>query len=370
MEGWFLHSTGNEYKLPLNITEVRNIVETEFNVEEVTMEFGVLSFKVKPVKNPKKPFENLVKKLKPYMIFPTLRRKNGDIKLYIFNKPQIKPSKIRVNIILFLATMITVFLSGYINSLTWSLVFNENVFLHALYFTIALLGIVGLHELGHKIVCKLKGMEATLPYFIPGPPFPLGFGTFGAVIMQKEPAINRDHLFDLGFSGPIVGFIATLTVVTISIQGVRLVDVEVIEQLREMGIETRMVPVSLAWIMIVNLANLPLEYGKVLLIPPVGLAAWLGFVITFLNLLPVGQLDGGHLASAIFGERGHAMASMIGVIITFVTGFWFFGLLILFLMFQTRRAAPLDDVSPLSLSRRILGFIAFLMMILSAIVLW
>ncbi|MGP3667003.1 MAG: site-2 protease family protein [Candidatus Bathyarchaeota archaeon] len=334
------------------------------------MEFGVLSFKVKLLKNPKKPFENLVKKLRPWMIFPALRRKNGGIKLYIFNKPEIKPSKIRVNIILFLATMITVFLSGYVNSLTWSLIFNENVFLHALYFTVALLGIVGLHELGHKAVCKLKGIEATLPYFIPGPPFPVGFGTFGAVIMQKEPAINRDHLFDLGFSGPIVGFIVTLIVAAISIQGVRIIDVGIIEQLKEMGIEIRTVPVSLAWIILVNFANLPLEYGNVLLTPPIGLAAWLGFVVTFLNLLPIGQLDGGHLASAIFGERGHAIASMIGVIITFVTGFWFFGLLILFLMFQTKRAAPLDDVSPLSLSRRVLGFIAFLMMVLSAIVLW
>ena len=334
------------------------------------MEFGLLSFRVRLTNNPKKPFENLVKKLRPYMIFPTLRRKNESIKLYILRKPEIKPSKVKVNIILFLVTIVTVFLSGYVNSLTWSSIFHENVFLHALYFTIALLGIVGLHELGHKVVCKLRGIEATLPYFIPGPPFPLGFGTFGAVIMQKEPAINRDHLFDLGFSGPIVGFIVTLLVAAISIQGIRSVDVEVIEQLKSAGVGIYTIPPSLAWIILTNFANLTLEPGKVLITPPIGLAAWLGFVITFLNLLPIGQLDGGHLASAIFGERGHAIASMAGVIITFVTGFWFFGLLILFLMFQTRRAVPLDDVSPLSPSRRILGFVAFLMIILSAIILW
>lgn len=331
------------------------------------MEFGILSFQVKLTGNPKKPFENLVKKFKPYMIFPTLRRRNGKVKLYILHKPEIKPSRVKVNIILFLVTIVTVFLSGYVNSLTWSSIFRENVFLHALYFTIALLGIVGLHELGHKIACKLRGIEATLPYFIPGPPFPLGFGTFGAVIMQKEPAINRDHLFDLGFSGPIVGFIVTLLVAAISIQGVRSVDVEVI---KKVGAETYMMPPSLAWILLTSFANLTLEPGKILIIPPIGLAAWLGFVITFLNLLPIGQLDGGHLASAIFGEKGHSVASMLGVIITFATGFWFFGLLILFLMFQARRAVPLDDISPLSLSRRILSFIAFLMIILSAVILW
>ncbi|RLI05308.1 hypothetical protein DRO26_02590 [Candidatus Bathyarchaeota archaeon] len=335
-------------------------------VEEARIEFGTPVFLLRLVGSPKKSFENLVRKMKPYNLIPFLRKRNGNFVLFVVQKPKTKPPRVRINLILFVVTTITIFVSGYINSITWTSIFGGNPFIHAVYFTLALLAIVGLHEVGHQVVCRLRGIEATLPYFIPGPPFPIGFGTFGAVIMQKEPPVNRDELFDLGFSGPLVGFLVTLLVTIITIQTVQPVDPTF---LAKKGVSMITLPVTLAWTLLIQLIK-PVPSGLVLLIPPIGWAAWLGFVITFLNLLPIWQLDGGHLAAAMFGRRGHTIASMIGLLITFVTGFWFFGLLLLFLATQSKRAEILDEVSPISNHKKILGVLSYVILVLSAVIFW
>jgi len=98
------------------------------------------------------------------------------------------------------------------------------------------------------------------------------------------------------------------------------------------------------------------------------LAAWVGSLLTFLNILPVWELDGGHISRAVFGARGHRITSAIGILILFVTGYWFFGIFILFWMFSTRRgmagAEPLDDVSPLSRSRKLMFLLILVITVL------
>jgi len=349
----------------LSFNEIRSLVESEFIIEETRMEFGVITFFVRFTDTPKKSFENLVKKMKPYNLTPMLRERDKDkIALYVVPKPKIKVGRIRTNLILLIVTTITIFLSGYFNSIAWVKTFGGNTFTHAAYFTIALLAIVGLHEIGHKIVCWLKGTEASLPYFIPGPPFPIGFGTFGAVIMQKEPPVNRDELFDLGFSGPVVSFVVSLVVAAISINLMQPVPPELLKETTIMTI-----PVNLAWALLTHFIR-PASEEQLMLMPPIGWAAWLGFVITFLNLLPIWQLDGGHIASALFGVRGRQIASFIGLLVTFATGFWFFGLLIMLLSFHARSVEPLDNVSSVSFGRKVLGVLAYVMLVFSAVVLW
>lgn len=351
----------------LSLAEIRSLVESEFIVEEVRMEFGVITFLIRFMGLPKKSFEKLVRKMKPHNLIPMLRKRDEkNIALYVVPRPKAKVGRVRTSLILLLVTTITIFLSGYFNSMAWVRIFGGNPFIHATYFTVALLAIVGLHEIGHKTVCWIKGKEATLPYFIPGPPFPIGFGTFGAVIMQREPPINRDELFDLGFSGPVVGFIVSLVVAIIAINLMQPVNPKFLE---EEGIAVMTIPVNLAWILLTQILK-PVSEGQLMLMPPIGWAAWLGFIITFLNLLPIWQLDGGHIASALFELRGRQIASFIGLMITFITGFWFFGLLIMFLSFQAKVVEPLDNVSPVSSSRKILGVFAHLMLIFSVVFLW
>src|SRR5207244_8346339 len=147
----------------------------------------------------------------------------GDtLTIKVFQKPQIKPSRRTINLGLFLATVVTVTLAGYFlwtgglgGSQTLQAQFNQIVspgassYVEAATFGVGLLAIIGLHEFGHKAATTYHKLDATFPYFIPGPP---PIGTFGALISLKSPPANRDQLFDLGLSGPVVGFVVTIAV--------------------------------------------------------------------------------------------------------------------------------------------------------------
>lgn len=353
----------------LSLPELQAIVESEFHVETVVYEFGSPYFLVRLPPRHKENFERLVSKLKSYGLIPLLRRGPlGEAVIRILAKPAPSKRPSRIPLILFAVTCATIFISGYFNSTVWHLLFQEDILLHAALFTVALLAIVGLHELGHKTAATLRGVESTAPYFIPGPPFPIGFGTLGAVIMQREPPTNRDQLFDLGFSGPVTGFIVTILVAAVSLGMAKTMDPSLLAQLEAQGIQVINLPSSLAWELLATLM-LP-KAGKMLILPPpLGLAAWIGFIVTYLNLLPAWQLDGGHIARAMFGEKGHLVTSFIAIAVAFATGFWFFGLIILFFMGK-KHLGPLDDLTPLSRGRMLMGMAAYIILVLSAVVLW
>jgi membrane-associated protease RseP (regulator of RpoE activity) len=114
--------------------------------------------------------------------------------------------------------------------------------------------------------------------------------------------------------------------------------------------------------LVVNIYPALYSPGNVLIPPPFWFAAWVGYLITFLNLLPIWQLDGGHISRALFGDRGHKVASAVGLIITFLGGYWFFGLLILLFMWRSKSAGPLDDVTPIANSKKALGILAYVIL--------
>jgi len=353
-------------RMPLN--QIREIVESEFPVGGIAIEFDVPIFEIRSEAPVKESFVRLVHRFKEHRLLPLLRKRAGQLVIYVLPMPPPRRTRKITPIILFAVTFATIFLSGYFGSGLWISLFGGDIFTEATMFTVALISIVGLHELGHKTAARRSGIQATPPYFIPGPPLPFGFGTLGAVIMQKEPPINRDQLFDLGFSGPVTGFAVTIVVSIIAILTARVVDVSVTEQLAQQGALFLSPPVI--WGVLASLLR-PLPEGVMPLTPPIGIAAWVGFLITFLNLLPVWQLDGGHVTRALFGEKGLKLASVIGLLIAFATGFWFFGLLILFFMMNTPRViGTLDDVSPVTSVRRILGGFAYVILAFSAVLWW
>jgi len=340
--------------------EVKSLVESEFTIQDGYMKLGVPTFVVASI-DAKEPFKRLVLKMREKGYIPFLRREEKQLIIRVVLKPlATKPSGIRFNILLFLITLGTVFYAGYLLGLDYSLVLKElgmpqvNSLTIALLYAASAFGIIALHELGHKIAANKNGIESTLPYFIPGP-YP--YGTFGAIIMQKEPPINRDQLFDLGSSGPLVGFLVTVIVAIVGIQ------------LSPVGPEiqgTVSWPTPLLFDVIMIMTR-PVPHGFTLYIHPVAFAAWFGFVLTFLNLMPAWQLDGGHIARAVLGPQGHSASSFIGAIILILTNWWLMGILVLFLSSRGRHPGPLDDVSPLSKSRNAIAVVIVLVIALSLV---
>ena len=209
-------------------------------------------------------------------------------------------------------------------------------------FTAAVMAIIGAHEMAHKLASNKHGVEATYPYFIPGLP---PIGTFGAVIQQKSMAPNRDALFDLGMSGPVIGFIITIFVTIVGLQ---------LSQLT-FTLPENASPLQVPLLFDLIAANFPpIGRGTILLLHPVAYAGYIGMLVTMLNLLPAGQLDGGHVARVLLGDRARTILSYIAILALLLIGAWLMAILVFFLV-RYPHPGSLDDVSPLSMSRKLVA---------------
>lgn len=170
--------------------------------------------------------------------------------------------------------------------------------LKGLPFAGTLLGILVTHEFGHYLLSRLHGVPASFPLFIPGPPHFIG--TFGAVIRMRSPILNRKALFDIGVAGPIAGFLVAVVALVI---GLHLSKVVVNQGLYGLHLGEPLLLQFVSWLVIG-----PLPEGYDVVLHPVGFAAWFGLFVTSLNLIPIGQLDGGHVAYALWGSRQRTVA--------------------------------------------------------------
>ncbi len=228
------------------------------------------------------------------------------------------------------------------------------------WYSVAILLILGAHEFGHYFACRWHNVDCTLPFFLPAP-LPMT-GTFGAVIRILEPFPSRRALFDIGVAGPLAGFI---TLIPFLIIGISLSTVDVVPE-GGFGIWLGE-PVLFKWI--ARQIHGPLLDGTDIFIHPLGYAAWFGMLATALNLLPFGQLDGGHIAYAVLGPRARYLSiATLGLVVTlaFVSQSWIVMAVMLsgmawFMGF--RHPAPLDDFTPLSPRRVIVALIALAILI-------
>lgn len=320
--------------------QITQLVSTEFQIEEALLEHNIPTYYLKQPQETKQAFLKLLKNLEPMGLVGLLRRRDGRIVLKIIPKPQPKPSNIRINWLLFFATIGTTFITGYMLSERLT-----NPIIGGISFTIAIMAVLGLHEMGHKLTADKKEIEATLPYFIPGPP---PFGTFGAVIMQKSLPPNRDALYDVGANGPISGFIIATIVSAIGLM--MLIPSHPIEGSSE-------IQTPILWFLLGRLLSslnaLPQHaVGQELYLHPVTFAGWVGIVVTMLNLLPAAMLDGGHVARALVGEKLSVILTFLSILFLLLEGFWPMAFFVLFLSMY-RHPGPLDDVSSLSTSRKL-----------------
>ena len=358
---------------------VEEAIEKFFHIQDRYLDLNLPTYIVAPRGEGdgkwllKEGFKRLVEELRPLGYLPRLRRVTDRYSISVITKPPHRHQRYRRDIILFAATVGTVFFSGFQMSntrvLTRVLMPEIPVFVNALLFTLAILGIFGLHELGHKAMTIIAGIEASMPYFIPAPP---PIGTFGAVIIQKEPPTNRDGLFDLGFSGPLVGFLVTIVVAVIGLRLSFLVSADDVAAWAVMFPEVTFMPTPFP-LLVRALTSVvrPRGLGEVMMLHPVLYAAWVGCIVTFINLIPSWQLDGGHMSRALVGERNQRKISVAGIVLMVLSGFYIMAVMLVFFMMRSggESGAPLDDISPLSLSRKLLSLVYLAMIILTMVTL-
>jgi len=223
-------------------------------------------------------------------------------------------------------------------------------------FSFTLLGILLAHELGHYFACRYYGIAASYPYFIPAPTI---IGTMGAFIRIRSPIVNRKALFDVGLAGPVVGFLFAVPALAIAIAYSKLAPAAQASSLIVFG-DPPLVRLLTAWLR-------PGIAADDILLNPVGRAAWVGLFATALNLLPVGQLDGGHILYALASEK-HRKVSLGFVLLLVPLGifFWQGWLLwsVLLLMLGFRHPRLLDRWEPLDRTRRVWALAALVIFLL------
>jgi membrane-associated protease RseP (regulator of RpoE activity) len=362
-----------------SLETIKSIVASQFQVKDAFLDpYGIPTILVSAEPTREK-FKSIVEQLRSQGLLGAMRATGDALTIKVFQKPKIKTSRRAINLGLFLATVVSVTVAGYFlwtGTLGGNLLqqYNQIIspgaspYLEAAAFALGLLAIVGLHEFGHKAATRHHHLDATLPYFIPGPP---PIGTFGALIALKGPPANRDQLFDLGLSGPAVGFVVTIIVTMLAMLfGPPLTQTKV-DQLNAWSAACNCsggFPASP--LLIVLLGNLTTYINpNVLLEPQLAFAAQVGALLTFLNIVPAWQLDGGHISRAVLGPDGHRISTYIGLGILLIAGFWPFALLVLVMMGFSGRGfrgvEPLDDVSPVSNSRKILYLLGIAMLVLT-----
>ena len=333
----------NSSNLP-SFEEIQASVKLEFSVTDSYVQHGIPTFHVTYQRDSKEAFLKLMKRLDNMKLLPILRQNNGITVLQILAKPPLQPNRNIVNIALFFATLGTVFVSGYLQAAD---------VLGALLFTAAIMAILGSHEMGHKLLANKHDVDATYPYFIPGLP---PIGTFGALIKQKALPPNKDALFDIGFTGPITGFIIAVIVTIIGIQ---------LSTLAPLEPEASLLPVPLMFQLVVFLFP-PNGVGEMIMLHPVAYAGWVGMIVTMLNLVPSGMFDGGHVARSVVGDNAHRIVSYLGIALLAISGWWPMAVLALFFS-STKHPGPLDDVSKLTSKRKIGTIILVCVFILSIV---
>jgi membrane-associated protease RseP (regulator of RpoE activity) len=224
-------------------------------------------------------------------------------------------------------------------------------------FSLTLLTILLAHELGHYLACVYYRIDATPPYFIPAPTV---IGTFGAFIRIRSPIYSKRTLFDIGIAGPLAGFAFVIPAL-----GVGIACSKIVSGIADRGDLLFGVPVIVRAFELLVFADAP---SSDIYWHPVARAAWVGVIATALNLLPIGQADGGHIVYAMFGTVHRFVSRGLVVILVPLGFFYWYGWLLwaaIFVVFGMRHPPTIYDERGLGPGRRTLGWLAFAILLLS-----
>ncbi len=360
------------------ISSLFTLKDTQLNVREDYIEFLVADNDIKDK------FPVLIRELGKIGMVPTARRQKyfprlmpalsftirlqieDGIVITVFKVPKQKiraKKSVPLPLIFFAIAVTFVFYDGLMRSGSiFAKTYVSDPILVAGAYTMSLMGILGIHELGHMIVLKHYNIKASWPYFLPGVPGVIP--TFGALITQHSNMPNKNVMFDVGIAGPIAGLIIT---VIVSIYGSTISTLIPVEEYQRLSEENRLFSFNTGLLMIATLHMTDkVVENTVLVMSPLLFAAWIGFALTSINLIPAWQLDGGHLARAMFGEHWHRIITYAGIGALFIMGFWPMAIIVLILSQRIPSNVPLDDVTSLSSTRKLLFFITLGIAIVAA----
>lgn len=354
-------------------------------------------------------YDQLADAVRSYNLTPLFRKGEDGRQVIFLVQSLVTPrmnTRIHINIILFILTIISMLLTGVEIPSEAMPSDGSFPFLYLLRnimtgwpFAVSMMGILFAHEMGHYIACRYYKVPATLPYFLPAP-FISPLGTLGAFIAMRGIPKNKRVLFDVGIAGPIAGLVIAIPVLFIGLFLSQLGPVErppigmsgllegnsifylfskylVFGQLLPQPVSTGELSQAMYWLQYFFTAQ-PIPFGGMdVQLHSVALAGWAGLLVTALNLVPVGTLDGGHVAYGLFGERARRIfpfivglliaLSLLPVFLTFsLASFnfsWLLWVMILFWLGNVR-TQPLDDITELNEPRRALGLFMLVVFIL------
>jgi len=322
-------------------------------------------------------------KLGTERMFPMLRKAGSELILVVLPQPSLNYFQNNINLYLLIATIFTTTWAG---SMWWAsysdsevlekswwwlrILITPNVFFMGfLTFSLPLMAILGTHEMGHYYYAKKHNLDASLPFFLPMPPMIFPFGTMGAFISIREPIPNRKALLDVGASGPIAGL---LVAIPVTLLGFWLTERNAVPVPIDSG-DSLFLGSSFFFDILYDLGDIFYPSSGAYLSHPVVLAGWTGFFVTALNLMPAGQLDGGHIARAILGPRANTISFAVIILLILMTfygipgygppysGWAVYAVLIFFL--GTSHPPPSEELSKLDFPRFGVGIITGLILL-------
>lgn len=363
-------------------------------------------------------YDQLSAALAPYGITPLFRVEDGRHVILLIPRPaDPKPANININIVLFILTVFSVMLAGaqpdgpMPNDMWGQMTMLVRNIFSGWPFAFSLLGILLAHEFGHYLVSRYHKTAATLPYFIPLPFSPLG--TMGAAILMQGTPKNKRVLFDIGVAGPLAGLIVAIPVLWL---GLSLSHIDTVQDTVYPALQPKeqaacpdpafnadgtytcagdafiegnsLLYLGMKYLRFGSLLPAPADYGGQspllywlryfftgaptpfggtdVMIDPVAFAGWAGLLVTALNLLPVGTLDGGHVVFALFGKKARyafpVILVLLGVLGFFWMGWWLWAAILLWL--GRVQAQLLDEITQLDTSRRALAVVVLILFVL------
>lgn len=354
MRGWRFSSEPWAVILGRELDEV-------FAVDEWRVLNGAVRFRGRLLVEPERAMQLLTQRVEPFGFVPILHTSD---EIALVRLPAASRSAPRgwrgwpLNLALLLATVCTTLFVGAIMEGADPLR-QPAALVYGIPFSASLLLILGCHELGHYLTARAYGVQVSLPYFVPLPIPPLG--TMGAIIRMRSPIPNRKVLFDVGVAGPLLGLVVALPILVI---GLALSPVKPLTGvvLQEGN--------SLAYLALKWVVKGTIPPGSDVMLHPMALAGWLGLFVTALNLMPLSQLDGGHIAYAVFGRGFRRVVWLfLGVLVAlFLVSRWEGWLIwiVLAVALGLKHPPPLDDLTPLDEPRRwlalaVLGLLVMLL---------